>query len=278
MSITRIGPALERPARAHMRRALLRVATALTIAAWWLTAAGLAGAQQAATSRAQSAPAASPPIAGTTPADAPTTSAAPVELSTHFGVVARPLRGETITVAPGFGWKVVARVALTPWLGIGLEGGHETHAVHLERGAMGLSDRLQQPALAALRIGGLMSLRHALSRRWQLELGAGIAWLRVTVPPAKNDTNTLVVPQRNGVLLTLPLAPRAQYIVVPGRIALSAHGLFALTLPQQSGELFAHDSGSSQALRQDSGNLVLVGGYPRFAHSYAAFLSLDLLL
>lgn len=225
--------------------------------------------------------AATPPLPPYTPSTEAKAAAEPdpkLELSALVGFVSRAADATNVRYQPGTAWAGQARVALTNWLGVALMGGKERHQVWLGEGSLGLPDPLTQPALDGLRVGGSVSLRHRLRPRLYAEIAAGVAWSHYTAAPLQNRARTLVVPERTGVVVTLPVSPRALFVLVPGRLALSAVGTVGFALPGQTGELFARDGGGAQAVRQDTGELVSVGGLPPFTHSYGGYLSVDLLL
>ena len=121
-------------------------------------------------------------------------------------------------------------------------------------------------------------MRLPLSTHWVGELAAGVGWARFVAPPLTAESTGVVLAERAGVLVDVPVTPRLTWHLVPSRVAISLAGTYALVLPTQTGDLFTNGTGQSQVLRQDTGELISIEGLPQFGHSLGAHLAIDLIL
>jgi hypothetical protein len=202
----------------------------------------------------------------------------PLELGAQAGVVHRPARGSAVDYNPGLSWAGFGRIRLTQRLGLRLLAGAEYHSVEVGNADLGLDGTVEQPDLNGIRIAAELSGRLPLSEHWMAELSAGMGWSRFVAAPLTVRGSDVVAGERSGVLLDVPITPRLTWHVALSRVAISLAGTFAWALPSQTGDLFTNSTDRSQVLRQDTGELISVEGFPLFGHSFGAHLAVDVLL
>jgi hypothetical protein len=199
-----------------------------------------------------------------------------LELGLEVGGVSRPSRGQGVQYALGPMWAGHATIVLLENLGFRLSGGMTYHDVEITRGALGVAGATEgEPSIRGPRVVGQLQPMLQLAPRIDAFALVGIGWQRFTANSISiAEPTPLRVSERSGVLVELPIAVGARYAVLRERMALALTFGFAAPLTE-SGALFDADAGTSQSLRQDTGELVRVDALPHFAGALSGSVSLD---
>ncbi len=215
--------------------------------------------------------------ASATPVDSELTH--PTSVAVGAGAVVRQWgsANSRVDYGPSLGWRVHATVVLLPWLGLHTAGGMDYLQGEVRDGALrqpGVAE--EDPSIAGPRISVELQPSHVLAPRLTLFGRLGAAWFRPAVEAFElDDPSHLIVSRRSGVVVEFPLGVGARYDLLEGRLGLTADASFSLA-GSQSGDLFDSGAGTSQSVRQDTGELARVGPFPKFTSALGAGLSLEL--
>jgi hypothetical protein len=200
---------------------------------------------------------------------------AKLELGLDAGAAHRPSSDDAVSYQPGIWWSGHATVVLLENLGVRLTGGMEYHAIDIEQGTLASGPVEGQPRMSGPHVKGQLQPMLRLTPRFDIFALLGVGWQRFTANAIGiGEPSPLLVSRRSGVLVELPLAIGARYAVLRERMAVGLS--FCFTAPMtQTGALFDSNAGTNQSLRQDTGELVRVGGLPHFESALSAGLSFD---
>lgn len=199
-----------------------------------------------------------------------------LELGAGAGIAERTSKQRNVSYAPGLVWSGHATVVVLPYLGFRISGGMEYHAVHLDPGALGVAgDNETTPTIRGPHVVAQLQPMIRLMPSWEAFALAGIAWQRFTASTISvGEPSPLLVSSRSGVVVELPFGIGTRYAFIPERMALSL--LLSMSTPiSDSGDLFNSRAGTSQSLRQDTGELVRVAALPSFGTTFGVGASVD---
>jgi hypothetical protein len=200
-----------------------------------------------------------------------------IELGVRLGAAHHPSAGSEVTIAPGLSWGAHVRIPFQTWFGLVVHGGFDHHAVDIAPSAFGFEDfEGSQPAIRVLRLGADFDPNIAFTPQLHGFLGVGLAWNRLEAEAlTASEPIPFVLSPRRGVLLEAGLTPRLAYRPWSW-LGFSWWGNVAFPL-LQSGDLFASGEGDLQTVRQDTGQLLSVGGFPHFSMAFRSYISVDVL-
>jgi hypothetical protein len=203
-----------------------------------------------------------------------------LELGAGLGVGQRFTSGnQGVEYGPSLVWDVHATVLLLPWLGLKTAGGMEYLEARVAPGALGVAgSAATDPAVFGPRVALTLEPRLPLGCQLELLGSVGVGWQRLTAEAFRIvEPTPLLVSERTGVLVEVPLQIGARVLVWPGRLGVSLSGQFTPVL-SQSGALFEGSAGAAQTLRQDTGQLERVTAFPEITSSFSTGISVDILL
>lgn len=223
-----------------------------------------------------------PALAGALPTPAAvgrlsTLPTSPAQVSFAVGLLHRPSEGSAAQYQPGFFWSGSVAVSLLEWLRARFSGGMEFHDAQLSQGALTLGEPAQTVPLRALRVGSQIEPVYAITPELDVWLGLGVGWARFTSESLKFQAvpgGSVFLPSRAGVFVEFPVSIGASLKPFGRHFSLSLAAAYTLATGQ-SGSLFGGSTGERQAVSQDDGKIVTVGGFPAFGHALSTQLSLD---
>ncbi len=195
------------------------------------------------------------------------------------GVVHRPATGERVKYLPGPLLGGFGNIVLLDWLGIKLGAGLEYHTAELSDDALGLNEYGSDVALRGLRMSVELVPRLSLNQQLDGWLAVGAGWARFEADALQLETmdaTDVFLSDKAGVMIEYPASLGLTWLA-SGRIGVSLSASFILSTAQ-TGELFEAEHGNRQALRQDTGSIVNVSGFPEFNHALQTQLTIDLFL
>lgn len=198
-----------------------------------------------------------------------------LDLGARVGVAHRAPSGSEVTVAAGPSVGAHVRIAFIDWLGLTLAVALERHSVSVAESAFGFEGLVaEHGALELLSMSAEVDPRLALTERWSLHGGLGLAWNRLQAGElAVTEPAEFGLDPRTGVLLEAVISPRLA-VRFSERFGLSLWGRGGIPIIQ-SGDVFASGESELQTVRIDNGQLLSVGGFPDISYSLSGHLSVD---